>query len=72
MTFSVIEALRVKLMDGSLLLVQHVVHLSGGSVELVDVSDQLQGLKYSKGTYSWKVRLYCIFLRNLHVGKSYR
>ena len=55
-----VETLKVKLMDGSLLLVQLVVHLSGGSVELVDVSDQLQGLKYSKGTYSWKVRLYCI------------
>ena len=55
-----IGILRVKLTDASFFQVQHVVSLSGGSVELVDVSDQLQGLKYSKGTYSWKVRLYCI------------
>ncbi|KAL4234994.1 tRNA (cytosine(34)-C(5))-methyltransferase [Mactra antiquata] len=27
-----------------------------GAIELVDVSDKLTGLKYSKGTYSWKVR----------------
>ena len=29
---------------------------TGGTVELVDVSDQLPGLNYKPGVFNWKVR----------------
>ena len=33
----------------------HSSYIPGGAVELCDVGVQLTGLKYCKGTYSWKV-----------------
>ena len=31
------------------------MYITGGAVELCDVGDQLTGLKYCKGIYTWKV-----------------
>ena len=33
------------------------MYIPGGAVELCDVGDQLAGLKYSKGIYTWKVSI---------------